>query len=246
MFLVYNSFLSYIKSRGYSTYRLRQQKLLSETTLQRMRKGAPVSESSLTALCKELHITPAELSTATNKTFTIIAGLNGSGKSSLTGPIKYERKDLGEIVDVNRLTKECDGDFYEAGQKAMSTMERCIQQGLNFTQETTLAGAYTRRVAKAAKLAGYMVRMYYVGIDSEEESLRRIKNRVEKGGHDIPAEDVHRRWQNRISALHKILPYCDEVAFFDNVNGFVEVGQMKNGVYTSTIPDTPMWLKVML
>ena len=37
------------------------------------------------------------------KTYTIIGGVNGSGKSSLTGALKSERADLGMIVDVDKI-----------------------------------------------------------------------------------------------------------------------------------------------
>lgn len=242
----YCSFLHYIKKQGYSTYRLRKEKLVSETTMQKLRHEIPVQAESMQRLCDALGISTSDFEALTNRTFTIIAGLNGSGKSSLTGSIKYERKDLGTIVDVDQLTRQENGDFYVAGQLAMRIMQECMENCENFTQETTLAGAYTRRVAKEAKSSGYRVRMYYVGIDSEEESLRRIKNRVEKGGHDIPADDVHRRWQNRANALHKILPYCDEVVFFDNVNGFVEVGQIREGEFIGDKSNVPQWLKEIL
>ena len=55
--------------------------------------------------------------------------------------------------------------------------------------------------------------MYYVDLDSAEESLARIANRVRKGGHDIPAEDVRRRFAGRVHALASVLPYCDEATF---------------------------------
>lgn len=41
------------------------------------------------------------------KIYTIIAGVNGSGKSSLTGALKAERSDLGLIIDVDRLAAAC-------------------------------------------------------------------------------------------------------------------------------------------
>ncbi len=40
------------------------------------------------------------------KIFTIIGGVNGCGKSSLTGSLKAERTDLGIIVDPDKLTAE--------------------------------------------------------------------------------------------------------------------------------------------
>lgn len=104
-----------------------------------------------------------------------------------------------------------------------------MREGVSFTQETTLSGQRPARIARQAKDAGYYVRLYYVGISSEAEALKRIANRVAKGGHDIPREDVHRRYGERHAALAAVLPYCDEAVFFDNENGFVEVAEYRNG-----------------
>ena len=38
------------------------------------------------------------------KVYTIIGGVNGTGKSSLTGVLRAQRNDLGVIVDVDRIT----------------------------------------------------------------------------------------------------------------------------------------------
>lgn len=162
------------------------------------------------------------------KIYTIIGGVNGSGKSSLTGAIKAERKDLGAIIDVDKLNVAL-GDKVSGGKEAIKKINHCIEQGLSFTQETTLSGARTVATARKAKEHGYYIRLYYVGLDTATESLKRIQNRVEKGGHDIPTDDVLRRFENRFEALEKILPYCDEATFFDNDNGFIEVAEYKNG-----------------
>ena len=52
------------------------------------------------------------------KIYTIIGGVNGSGKSSLTGAIKAERKDLGTIIDVDKLNAVL-GDKISGGKEAI-------------------------------------------------------------------------------------------------------------------------------
>ena len=148
--------------------------------------------------------------------YTIIGGVNGAGKSSLTGSLRAERTDLGIVVDPDQLTAQCGGDEYEGGKLAVQRIETALADGVNFTQETTLSGGYPKRLCRRAKQAGYFIRLYYVGLDTAEESLRRIKNRVERGGHDIPAKDVQARFAHRFADVAKILPYCDEAKFFDN------------------------------
>ena len=159
------------------------------------------------------------------KIFTIIGGVNGCGKSSLTGSLKAERTDLGIIVDPDKLTAEMGGDEYEGGKLAVDKLERALTDGVSFTQETTLSGGYTRKLARRAK-------------DAE--------NRVRKGGHDIPRRDVENRFKRRFEDIAKILPYCDEARFFDNDNGFVLVAEYRNGEVLPVGEHRPAWLTELI
>ena len=175
------------------------------------------------------------------KLYTIIGGVNGAGKSSLTGSLKYQRNDLGKIIDVDRLSAEY-GGYVRGGKAAVDMQRRLMAEGKSFTQETTLSGHRPLKTAREAKAAGYTVRLYYVGINSAEEAIKRIDNRVEKGGHDIRDEDVIRRFGERNEALHRILEYVDEAVFFDNDNGFREVAQYRNGELVQYGSYCPKWL----
>ena len=153
-------------------------------------------------------------------TFTIVGGVNGAGKSSLSGVLKDCLDDLGVIVDPDRLTAQHGGDEYAGGQAAVAKLQDCLAQGIDFTEESTLSGSFSRKMARAARDKGYTVRLYYVGLDTAEESVRRIANRVARGGHDIPTQDVERRFARRFRDLGKLLPLCNEATFYDNDNGF--------------------------
>lgn len=173
--------------------------------------------------------------------YTIIGGVNGCGKSSLTGALKAERSDLGLLIDVDKLAAQL-GSPVEGGKAAVRKIDECLEKGISFTQETTLSGARTERTIRRAKERGYTIRLYYIGLDTMEESLGRIANRVAKGGHDIPKEDVERRFQSRFADVLRVLPYCDEARFFDNDNGFVEVAEYRNGELIPRVSNPPRWL----
>lgn len=175
------------------------------------------------------------------KQYTIIGGVNGAGKSSLTGVLKAERSDLGQIIDVDKLAIQ-HGGFIEGGKAAVRLQAQYIAEGISFTQETTLAGQRPLRMIREAKEAGYHVRLFYVGISSAEEALRRIENRVRKGGHDIPRADVLRRFQERNTALARVLAYVDEATFYDNENGFAVVAEYRNGELLTRGQYLPAWL----
>ena len=177
------------------------------------------------------------------KTYTIIGGVNGVGKSSFTGVLKERSTDLGVIVDVDRITAELGGNALTGGKAALRKIRDCIDKGVSFTQETTLSGYKTEATAKQVKDMGYHVRLFYIGLDSAEESLARIENRVKRGGHDIPSGDVVRRFAGRWEAVAKVLPYCDEAEFYDNGNGFILVAEYRNGELRTIGSRVPLWLE---
>ena len=177
------------------------------------------------------------------KTYTIIGGVNGTGKSSLTGVLKAQTTNLGQIIDVNIITAENGGSAIQGGKIALERIRACLNKGISFAQETTLSNSKTELTAKESQERGYSVRLFYVGLDSVEECLQRIENRVAHGGHNIREEDVLRRFAGRWEAVAKVLPYCDEAHFFDNYNGFVEVAEYVNGELIVKGSKLPLWVK---
>lgn len=180
------------------------------------------------------------------KTYTIIAGVNGTGKSSLTGVLRAERSDLGYVVDVDKIAAEGGFGAVMAGRVAILKIDELLSMGASLTQETTLSGRRTENTVKLARDLGYRVRLFYIGLNTCEESLKRIKNRVEKGGHDIPAQTVVNRFSKRFEPLRKILPLCDEAYLFDNENGFSEVARYKNGEMVLVCQNKPQWLSELM
>jgi len=54
------------------------------------------------------------------KTYTIVAGVNGCGKSSLTGVLRTEIDNLGKVIDVDKITAACGGNQLDATRKERS------------------------------------------------------------------------------------------------------------------------------
>ncbi|MBE6928362.1 MAG: hypothetical protein E7467_07760 [Ruminococcaceae bacterium] len=174
--------------------------------------------------------------------YNIIGGVNGVGKSSFSGVLKGSRNDLGTLIDVDKITADLGGNVLEGGKAAVLKIRECLQRNVSFTQETTLSGFKTEQTARQAREAGYHVRLYYIALDTAQESLDRIANRVKRGGHDIDHDDVMRRFGGRWESVEKILPYCDEAEFYDNDNGFVKVAEYRNGELLPIGTRCPAWL----
>ena len=176
------------------------------------------------------------------KEYILIAGVNGTGKSSFRGVLEGQGIALGHIIDPDLIAKNNRFNEIAAGKQAIREMYSCLQNEASFTQETTLSGHQVRQTLLKAKKQGYRITMYYIGLNTQYESIYRIANRVRKGGHDIPPEDVKRRFARRFEALDRVVPLCDLVVFYDNENGFVKVGEISNGQFRYTNHYRPDWL----
>lgn len=173
--------------------------------------------------------------------YTLIAGVNGTGKSSLRGVLEGQGIILGHIIDADLIARRNHYDVIGAGRQAIAEINDCLDKNRSFTQETTLAGKRIERTLIQARKQGYYVSLYYVGLNTLEESVLRIANRVRKGGHNIPYADVERRFEGRYEALARILPYCDEAAFYDNENGFVKIAELRNNRFRFLVEAPPKW-----
>lgn len=98
------------------------------------------------------------------KSFTVIAGLDCVEKTSLYGILS------GERIVTNNVDYS---DTY------------CLDNNISFSQETTLSGHRTEKTIQQARKQGYYVIMYYVGLNSKEESLARIEAVIKSSAHII-------------------------------------------------------------
>ena len=53
--------LAALRAVGYTSYRIRREKLLAESTLQKFREGKPVSTDNIGTLCKMLGCQPGDI-----------------------------------------------------------------------------------------------------------------------------------------------------------------------------------------
>lgn len=53
--------LSELKNKGFTTYKIRKDKLLSESTVQKLRNSFPVSWENIESICKLLNCQPGDI-----------------------------------------------------------------------------------------------------------------------------------------------------------------------------------------
>ena len=178
--------------------------------------------------------------------YTIIAGINGAGKTSLYEAIRGE-KGLGVRINTDEMVRDWGGDWRDtlvqikAGRRAMELIDDCIDHGVPFHQETTLPGATILKYVKKAKANGFEIRLFFVGIDSLELALERVHRRVEQGGHGIEDSVVARRFKAMPANLLALLPLVDYAVFYDNTTRFRQFAIIINGEIVDIDTDVPEW-----
>jgi len=59
--IIYTKLFVLMKQKGLTTYKIRKNKIISESTLQYLRENKPVSTESIAALCEALDCQPADI-----------------------------------------------------------------------------------------------------------------------------------------------------------------------------------------
>jgi predicted ABC-type ATPase len=154
---------------------------------------------------------------------TVLAGVNGAGKSSVAG--NFIRQAGGDYYNPDEAAREIlrqNPDLAPATANALAwtkgkeLLERAIAEDTDFVFETTLgANTITRLLLRAAR-EGMAVKVCFVGLVSVNHHLRRVAARVATGGHDIPENKIRERWQNSRLNIVRLLPHLTEFVLWDN------------------------------
>jgi predicted ABC-type ATPase len=138
-------------------------------------------------------------------TIYLIAGCNGAGKTTFAreflpsiGVIRFLNAD--EIArGLSPLKPEAVA--FKAGKLLLSELRELVDRHETFALESTLSGRTYVNIFKDAKRRGYRMELHFVWIPDVREAIRRVRQRVIEGGHDVPAEDIKRRFARSIQHL---------------------------------------------
>lgn len=148
----------------------------------------------------------------------ILGGPNGSGKSSAYAKLQLESVWVNADEIAKELTGSSDGRAaaMAAGRATIRKLAEMIETKTSFIYETTLSSQQSVNLMRDAKAAGFSVALYYVALDTVERNIERVRQRVEAGGHDIPEDDIRRRYEGSLDKLAAALGHADEALLMDN------------------------------
>ncbi len=163
------------------------------------------------------------VSRAEPPTIIVLAGVNGAGKSSIAGAsIRAEGANYFNPDEAARLALQRNPELNQSQANSLAwntgkrLLENAICAGRDFYFETTLGGNSITALLIEAAGQGFAVNVWYAGLASVELHLQRVARRVRKGGHDIPVDDIRRRWAGSHLNLIRLLPYLTKLRVYDN------------------------------
>lgn len=153
----------------------------------------------------------------------IIAGPNGAGKTTASFSLLPDVLHCLNFVNADEIARglspfDSESVAFQAGRIMLQRIDELLPQKVDFAIETTLATrSYVHLVHRAQDL-GYKVHLIYFYLENEEQAIQRVAQRVSNGGHNIPEQDIRRRFKRGIyNLLNLYMPICDSVLIYNNV-----------------------------
>ena len=156
------------------------------------------------------------------KNLYIISGCNGAGKTTASYTVLPEILNCREFVNADEIARGLapfnpGSVAIEAGKLMLQRIEELLKRNETFSIETTLATRSYVNLVKQAQEQGYSVRLLFFWLSTPELAVKRVAERVSKGGHDIPQDIIRRRYVAGINNLFKLfMPIVNYWAIFDN------------------------------
>lgn len=153
----------------------------------------------------------------------IIAGPNGSGKTTITEQLlSHEWGDECIYINPDNIARDKFGDWnsedavLKAAKFATEQRYQLLDSGKSVVFETVLSSEEKLEYIKKAKEAGYFIRVFFVCTESPSINAARIAGRYMEGGHSVPIEKIVSRYGKSISNCKKLIMLVDRLYVYDN------------------------------
>lgn len=166
---------------------------------------------------------------------TIIAGPNGSGKTTFYEAIKAKNRKLANaalvnpdviakkmandlnFANVNKLPKELKTHVdTSAARGAILYRDELIKAKKDLVIETTASSVGVLKLIDHAKDNGYKVTVNYLMLQEPQLNISRVEARVKKGDHYVDPETIQRRYYKAKNLIADICIRAGKFKLYDN------------------------------
>ncbi len=187
----------------------------------------------------------------------VIAGPNGSGKTSVTTKIlNHEWLEDSEYINPDFVARDIFGDWnnresvLKAANYCNDWRERCLTNRQSLIFETVMSASDKVDFILRAKAAGFFVRLFFVSTKSPIINAKRVALRVINGGHDVPITKIISRYDKSIANCAALAPYVDRLYVYDNSIDDVDARllfRLSDGMLVKKyVNDLPNWATTIL
>ena len=153
----------------------------------------------------------------------VIAGPNGSGKTSITQKfLHHEWADGTVYINPDQIANDKFGDWnsqeavIKAANYCAEWRERCLQDHVSFVFETVFSAEDKIDFLIRAKESGFFIRVFFISTKHPSINAARIAKRVMEGGHDVPIRKIISRYTKSIINCETIARLVDRLYVYDN------------------------------
>lgn len=182
----------------------------------------------------------------------IIAGPNGAGKTTASYTLLPEMLGCVNFVNADEIARGLSPFSpqtvdMQAARIMLLRIEELLAQKVDFAIETTLATRSYVSLVKRAQVLGYKVHLLFFCLESPEQAIERVAQRVNNGGHGIPEEVIRRRFTRGIENLINLyLPICDSATIWNNMHGEAKlIAKQTAATGELNIIDNKMWNQLL-
>jgi predicted ABC-type ATPase len=167
------------------------------------------------------------------KKIVIIAGPNGSGKTTFAREYLPKEADCPDFINVDLISAglspfDPDRASLRAGRLVLQEIRRKVRAGESFAFETTLSGRHYARLIPLWRNAGYHVKLIFLSLPAADLAISRVSARVVQGGHNVPEDVVRRRFHAGLRNFQEIYrKLVNSWIMYDNSGpepSFIEAG----------------------
>ncbi|HSK00848.1 MAG TPA: zeta toxin family protein, partial [Kofleriaceae bacterium] len=158
-----------------------------------------------------------------NPVLLVIAGPNGSGKTTVTVRLRQDRWSEGvEYLNPDDIARDRFGDWnsptavLEAARWTSARREELLALRAGVAFETVFSAPDKLDFVERAKSAGYFVRVFFISTSDPRINAARIAGRVMEGGHSVPIEKIVSRYGKSMANLSGAIALADRVYIYDN------------------------------
>ncbi|KAA0259112.1 hypothetical protein FHQ18_03950 [Deferribacter autotrophicus] len=148
----------------------------------------------------------------------VVAGANGVGKTTFAKDFAKAKnlKFLNADEVALKLNSNPEKVKIKAGKLFLKQIAECIKEKQSFIIESTLSGSYLKDILKDAQLNGYNVVIIYIFVENPEICIKRVENRILKGGHSVPHKDIKRRFFRSIKLFYNEYRFISDLCYLIN------------------------------